>query len=193
MKMKILDLRPTQMALGLNEVEYRVKKLRDMKAGERDTYLHDRRVPIVIGDRSRIYIVDHHHLVRSCWEVGLEEVPVEQKADLSHLSRKEFWIAMHASHWIYPFDQFGSGPHDPELLPENIKGLADDPFRSLAWIVRENGGYQKTGIPFSEFQWAHFFRKNMKIHPVAESFTEAVKEAMKLARSQLASHLPGHL
>jgi len=38
------------------------------------------------------------------------------------------------------------------------KGLAYDPYRSLAWIVREHHGYIKNNAPFSEFKWANFFR-----------------------------------
>ncbi len=40
----------------------------------------------------------------------------------------------------------------------NIKDLAFDPYRSLAWIVRDRHGYLKTDAPFSEFKWANFFR-----------------------------------
>lgn len=192
MKMKVLDLRPTQMALGMKEVEYRVRKISGMKGKELEKYLHERRVPVVFGAHSRVYIVDHHHLVRSCWEAGLEDVPVEKKADLSHLPLKELWDIMHGSHWIYPFDQLGNGPHDPIHLPENVRGLADDPFRSLAWIVREKGGFEKSEVPFAEFHWAGFFRKSLRLHPVADHPEETLKEAMELAKSPLAKHLPGY-
>ena len=33
-----------------------------------------------------------------------------------------------------------------------------DPYRSLAWIVRDKHGYLKNDTPFSEFKWANFFR-----------------------------------
>ena len=191
--MKALTLRPTQMALGMKEVDYRVKKLEKMKDKEREEYLADRSVPIVIGKDGCAYIVDHHHLVRSCWEVGIEEVHVNKLADLSHLSLKELWLKMKESNWIYPFDQLGNGPHDPVHLPENIKGLADDPFRSIAWAVREKGGFTKTSTPFSEFKWANFFRENLKLHPVLDVFDSTLKEALELAQSDASKHLPGHV
>jgi hypothetical protein len=193
MKLKVLDLRPTQMAVGMREVDYRVKKIQSLKGKELEEYLHERRVPVVEGPKGRHYIVDHHHLARSCWEAGVEEVPVEKKADLSHLSLEELWEALEKSRWIYPFDQFGQGPHDPLWLPENVKGLADDPYRSLAWAVREKGGFEKCNTPFSEFHWANFFRKKLENHPVHGEFHDALEEALKLARSAVAKHLPGHL
>src|SRR5437879_5712021 len=129
MKHKVLHLRPTQFALGMKEVDYRTAKIKAMKEKELEDYLHERRVPVVRGPRSRIYLVDHHHLIRSCWECGVDEVPIEVKADHEKLGFTEFWEVLREKHWIFPYDQFGQGPHSPANLPENIKGLADDPFR----------------------------------------------------------------
>jgi hypothetical protein len=95
--------------------------------------------------------------------------------------------------WVYPYDQFGQGPHHPRDLPETVRGLADDPFRSVAGAVRDAGGYQKTGAPFSEFLWANFFRERLKNHPTFHDFDAAVKEAIALAKTEAARHLPGWL
>jgi hypothetical protein len=181
------------MALGMKEVDYRIAKLEKMKESEREEYLHDRRVPIVLGPDGDIYLIDHHHLVRSCWEVGIAEVPTATVADLSHLSQSALWAKMHKENWVYPYDQLGNGPHDPHFLPENIRGLADDPYRSLAWMAREKGAFAKCEVPFSEFQWASFFRKKLTKHPVIDDFHEALEEALELARTSEAAHLPGHV
>ena len=45
-----------------------------------------------------------------------------------------------------------------DLAPTHIKDLAFDPYRSLAWNVREHHGYVKNTMPFPEFKWANFFR-----------------------------------
>jgi hypothetical protein len=37
-------------------------------------------------------------------------------------------------------------------------GMRDDPYRSLAALVRKSGGYEKSTRPFSEFVWANHFR-----------------------------------
>src|SRR5476651_713504 len=68
----------------------------------------------------------------------------------------EFWKQLQSEGWIYLHDQFGKGPHAPELLPVDIRGMADDPFRSLAWELRQVKGYTKVDRPFCEFSWANF-------------------------------------
>jgi hypothetical protein len=73
----------------------------------------------------------------------------------------------------------------------NVRGLADDPYRSLAWAVREAGGFTKVDVPFFEFKWADFFRKRIVIERTENGPKKAFEEAMKLARSSEASHLPG--
>ena len=60
-----------------------------------------------------------------------------KEADFTHLSFPNLWKTMHDSHWIFTHDQFGNGPHDPIHLPEDIRGLSDDPYRSLAWHIRK--------------------------------------------------------
>jgi hypothetical protein len=146
---------------------------------------------VVAGPRSRTFLVDHHHLVRACWESGIKDVPVDVKADLSALSFPQLWERLVKSNWIFPYDQWGNGPHDPIQLPESVRCMADDPYRSLAWRVREEGGFEKVDIPFAEFQWAIFFRKEIKKHPVFDHFEEAVKEALSLCRYPSARGLPG--
>jgi len=191
MKLNVLSLKPTQMAVGYKEVDYRLHRIKKMGGKELEDYLHERRAPVVLGPEGATYIVDHHHLVRSCWEAGVEDVPVERLADLSHLKLPEFWIALKDAHWIYPFDQFGQGPHDPIHLPPSIRSLADDPFRGLAWMAREAGLYTKSEKPFAEFQWANFFRKKLKKHPYLQGYDECLKEAKGLALGAEAQHLPG--
>jgi hypothetical protein len=187
-RMELLELRPTQMSVGLREVDEKVAKLRGKDV---DDYLRARPVPVVLGPSGRTYLVDHHHLVRAAWEAGLSHVHVEVKADLSGLSEDAFWVRMKAENWVYPYDQFGGGPHDPRNLPETVRGLADDPYRSVAGEVRERGGYEKNDAPFSEFLWAQFFRERLKTHPTYHDFESAVAEAMKLAKTEAAERLPG--
>jgi hypothetical protein len=193
MKRRVLEIRPTQMAIGMKEVDIRIEKLKTMRGSDLDDYLHEKKIPVVLGPRDRTYCVDHHHLLRACWEIGVDEVPVEVVSDLSSLSFPAFWKALHDSHWIFLYDQFGNGPHDPVQLPESIRGLADDAFRSLAWLVREKGGYQKADVPFAEFAWATFFRKRLDIHPVFDHMEGAVQSALRLAKHPDAAHLPGYI
>ena len=193
MKQPILSLKPTQFALGLREVARKVAELKDMSHDKRHEYLHARPVPVVLSAKKHYHIVDHHHHARACWEVGIEELPVEIKADLSHLPAVEFWSAMHESRWVHLLDQFGLGPHAPHLLPEDIRGLADDPYRSLAWALRHAGAYEKSDLAFSEFKWADFLRKEVAVEPGDEGFAHALAAARAVARSKKAAHLPGFI
>jgi hypothetical protein len=192
-KQPILALKPTQFALGQREVARKVAKIKAMGHDERHEYIHARPVPVVLSQKKHWHIVDHHHHARACWEAGVEELPIEVKADLSHLPEEEFWDAMHKSRWVHLLDQFGFGPHKPHLLPEDIRGLADDPFRSLAWALRHAGAYQKSDLAFSEFKWADFLRKQIVIEPGDEGFRRALAAAEQVARSPKAKDLPGYL
>ncbi len=193
MKRKVLDLRPTQLTVGMKEVDFRLKRLKGMKSHELEKYLSERPIPVVLAPNDRTYLIDHHHLARACWEAGLDEIHVEVKADFSRQSFSELWEHMRKNHWIFPYDQWGNGPHDPVQLPHSVKCMADDPYRSLAWRVREEGGYEKVAVPFSEFRWATFFRKEVKKHPVFDHFEEAVTEALELCRTTAAKDLPGFI
>ncbi len=186
-----LELRPTQMSVGMREVADKAEHLRGMKPEKADAWLKERPVPVVLGPRGRMYLIDHHHLVRAAWEAGIARVHVEVKADLSGLSEDKFWERMAREKWVYPYDQFGKGPHDPQDLPENVRGMADDPYRSVAGAVRDRGGYEKSEEPFAEFLWAQFFRERLTVHPIYHDFEEAVAEALKLAKTEAAKHLPG--
>jgi len=193
-KAGVLSLRVTQMAAGMKEVEHKMAKLQGLEKSPRklDEYLKSNPVPVVLGPKGRSYIIDHHHLVRAAWQAHVPEVYIEVKADLSGLSESAFWDRMKKEAWVYPYDENGK-PRDVSDLPKDVRGLADDPYRSVAWAVRERGGFEKTGKPFAEFQWADFFRARLRTDPGGRDFDKAVDEAMALAHSPQAKGLPGYV
>src|SRR5580658_9247598 len=119
MRINVLDLCPTQMALGMREVDEKIDKLSDMKEEERDEFVRSHKVPSVLGPRGRVYLVDHHHLARACWELRHEEMKVDVVGDLSKLAYDAFWKKLDDNHWLHLYDQFGGGPHEPTQLPRN--------------------------------------------------------------------------
>lgn len=157
-------------------------------------YCDDHVIPTVLGPNNQTFLIDHHHFARACWESKVDIYKVKLVKDLSHLKDNEFWNFMIKSEWVYLHDQFGMGEHSPEALPVDIRGLADDPYRSLAWAVLDQGGFKKQDIPFFEFKWATFFRHNLeiKLH-VKSDFKDAIRDALKLCKSPQASHLPGYI
>jgi hypothetical protein len=186
----VLELRPTQFALGTKDIDFKAKKLKNMSPKQRKRYLTDRPVQVVIGPNKIYYIIDHHHLVRAAWEAGIKKVPVEVKLNLSHMRIGEFWQALNKVRFVYPYDQFGK-KQKYKLFPMDVRGMADDPYRSLAWSVREEGGFDKVFIPFAEFRWANFFRKHIDIEYVRSNFDGSVRRALKLCKSSSAANLPG--
>ncbi len=192
-KIGILELRPTQFVLGMKEVEFKYKKFTSMGKKELDDYFNEHPIPVVIGPKGETYLIDHHHQARVCWEAKLDSYVLKTVKDLSDLSVSDFWNYMIRNEWTYLYDQFGMGPHSPYHLPMDIRSLADDPYRSLAWVLREDGFIAKVDTPFFEFKWAAFFRFNLNLALHSKSdFKDVTKEAQKLAKSKLAAHLPGY-
>ena len=69
--------------------------------------------------------------------------------------------------------------------------MQDDPYRSLAGLLRTAGGYAKDATPFSEFLWADFFRSRIGSDLISDLGPKLMGKAMTLARSQEARYLPG--
>ncbi len=190
----ILDLRPTQFVLGMKEIESKISKMAAFTEREMRAYCDDHEIPVVIGPKKELYMIDHHHFARACWEQKVDSYSVKVVQNLSRKNEKDFWNIMISKGWTYLHDQFGMGPHSPLSLPTDVRCLADDPYRSLAWAVLENGFIKKQDIPFFEFQWAAFFRLNLDIPLRSKSnFKTAISLAQKLARSKAARELPGFI
>lgn len=192
--LNILDLRPTQFVLGMKEIESKVSKLKAFNKKEMLEYCNDHKIPVVVGPKKELYMIDHHHFARACWEQSVEDFSVKVIKDLSNEDEQTFWNIMIREGWTYLHDQFGMGPHSPRDLPNDIRCMADDPYRSLAWAVRDAGFIKKSDTPFFEFQWAAFFRFNIEVRLHSKSnFKDAIEKATKLARSKAAAHLPGYV
>jgi hypothetical protein len=185
----IAELRPTQITLGLREVEDRRKRWRALKK-KKMAFLGTHMIPAILGPKERYYIIDHHHLVRALHEEGVKDVLVIVTADLHKLDQDAFWIVLDNRDLMHPFD--AKGQRRPySAIPKTVRDMVDDPFRSLAGALRRVGGYSKETTPFSEFLWADFLRRRLKAKKVRSNFTNALKESYKLAKSHEASYLPG--
>ena len=187
---EIAALRPTQMTVGLREVDRKRAEWR--KRAERDgpDFLGRHMIPVILGPKSVPYVIDHHHLARALHEEGVSHVLVSVVADLQYLKKAVFWTFMDNRNWLHPFDAEGvRNSHDE--LPKRIGAMKDDPYRSLAGEVRRSGGYAKDNTPYSEFLWADFLRRRISPKLVEKDFEQAVGKAMAAAGQQEASYLPG--
>lgn len=186
----ILDLRPTQMTVGMREVERKRRDWAEKRAEDKVAALGTHMAPVVLGPSGERYITDHHHLLRALLDHGQKEVYVTVIGDLRNADRPYFWNLMDYHGWTHPFDEKGRRCAYEEL-PKTVRGLQDDPYRSLSGALRRIGGYAKDSTPFSEFVWADFFRPRLKRGDVKQDFDTSLKQAYALAKSADADFLPG--
>jgi hypothetical protein len=186
----ILELRPTQMTVGMREVKEKRERFREQKSRKQREVLGKHMIPVVVGPDKRFYVVDHHHLARALHEEGVEDILVTVIGDLSMVERDAFWGVMDNKRWVYPYDAKGERRHFKDL-PKTITELKDDPYRSLAGELRRAGGFAKDTTPFSEFLWADFLRRQVSRKTVEDNFSKAMEKALELAKSKGAIYLPG--
>ena len=187
---RIKTLRPTQMTLGLREVEEKRRMWRERGGDKGAEFLGRHMIPVVLGPKGRHYLIDHHHLARALEDEGVRDVLVNIVADLSSLAREEFWIFLDNRDWCHPYDADGHR-RDFDAIPSTVAEMQDDPFRSLAGELRRAGGYAKDETPFSEFIWADFLRRRLKRKAVEKDFQTALGKALTLAKARDADYLPG--
>jgi hypothetical protein len=186
----ISDLFPTQVTVGMREVEIRRRKWRERPSDKAANYLNTHRIPVILGPDAHHYIIDRHHLTLALHDEGVREVPVSIVADMRQSDFGEFWTTLESRGWTHPFDDEGRRrPYGD--MPTAVSDLIDDPFRSLAGAVKRAGGYAKDRSPFSEFRWADFLRERIARELVDLHFGRALLLAMNLSQSSEAAALPG--
>lgn len=182
------------MAVGMRSVTYKRRKL-ESRAGKRkrlEKLLSKRPIPAVRGPGGELFMIDHHHFGLALWQADIENAYARVIDDISSLSRAAFWRRMEADGRLYLFDEDG---HRSALdrLPTCLWDLRDDPYRDLAWEVREAGGFRKSPVPYAEFRWANFFRDRITLASMRRDYESAIVKAKKMARRQGAAELPGFI
>jgi hypothetical protein len=187
---KLAQLRPTQFSVGYAEVELKAAEWKKLKKKQRPQVLDSHVFPAVLGPEDSYYIVDHHHLGIALIEEGQKDVWVTRLDNMSWLEPAVFWHTMEFRSWAYPYDHRGRR-RDYADMPRKLTRMQNDPFRSLAGLVRVAGGYAKDLTPFSEFLWADFFRPRVSARLITDEQSRATRVGVKLARSPDARYLPG--
>jgi hypothetical protein len=186
----IASLRPTQITVGMREVNEKRRVWQKLPEKKRSEFLGKHMIPVIIGPKERHYIIDHHHLTRALLDEGSEHVLVVVVANLIKLDRDAFWTVLDHHGWVHPYDANGRRK-SYENIPKSVSDLIDDPFRSLAGELRRAGGFAKDTTPFSEFLWADFLRRRLNRKLVETAFKVSLEKASKLAKSIDANYLPG--
>lgn len=189
-EVELKALRPTQMTVGMGEVRQKSDHWRTLDPQQRSRYLSRHWFPAVRGPKARYYIIDHHHLGMALILEKVQSTQLVLMKDFAALSQHEFWVVMDHYQWVHPYDSRGHR-RDFSELPRKLTDLIDDPYRSLAGVIKSSGGFPKDGEPFAEFLWADFFRRRISAHMLQTDPEAAVCRAQELAHGRDASHLPG--
>lgn len=184
------DLHPTQLTVGMIEVQDKKKHLEAMRPGERQDFMKAHPMPAVVGPQGVLYITDHHHLGRAALDAKIVSGFFAVEADLSKCTPEVFWKEMDDNQWVHPLDENGVR-HVYSMIPDKLSKLKDDLYRSLAGYIRDAGGFDKTPTAFAEFIWADFFRRNVPIETVRSDFQTGVQAGLSLAHSKWAHGIPG--
>ncbi len=187
---KLALLRPTQFSVGFAEVATKAAEWKKLKKKERTQSIETHVFPAVLGLEHQFYITDHHHLGVALLQEGVKEVWVTKLDDMSWLDPQTFWRTLEFRGWAHLYDHQGRRRPYTDM-PGKLTQLKDDPYRSLAGLVRVGGGYAKDETPFSEFLWADFFRPHIGPKQIKSQQNQAVRAAIKLAQSRRARYLPG--
>lgn len=190
LRVQLEELRPTQMTIGFAEVEKKRLEWQSLSAKKRKALINSHWFPSVIGPKGEYYIVDHHHLGMALHQVKEKEVSLIVLKDLSWLDLDSFWKYLEFNQWVHPYDESGNRV-EFKKIPKSVHLLVDDPYRSLAGIVRDKGGFAKEQTPFAEFLWADFYRRRIAANKLKRAFDLAVDQAILLSHDQEASYLPG--
>ena len=163
-------IRPSQGAVGMREVAIKITEVINLgpKPEKLAKFLLKEALPVVRGPAGGLHLIDHHHLGRALWEAKYRTVQVEVVDDLTALAPGDFWAEMEKRRWLHANDAKGVFV-GPDKLPQHVKDMGDDAYRSLAGAVRNAGGYQKTDVPFAEFKWADFLRVRIPLSTVETS------------------------
>jgi hypothetical protein len=187
---RLVRLRPTQFTVGYIEVTLKAEEWAHMPRKQRKLEIEQHVFPAVLGPAREYFIVDHHHLGIALLDEGMKSVQVAVLDDLSWLETSVFWQTMEFRSWSHPYDRRGRRC-DYKDMPRHLSQLEDDPYRSVAGLVRRAGGFAKDQEPFVEFLWADFFRRQIPARLIKHEPQRATELGLKLARSSDARYLPG--
>lgn len=183
-------LRPTQMTVGMRAVMAKSREWQELPRDERRARMAGQLFAAVKGADGSYFILDGHHTALALYNDKAECVQVGLVSDLSHLSEEEFWVFLDHRSWVHCYDD--RGRRQPlARIPSRLQDLIDDPYRSLAASVQEEGGFCKPDEPFFEFLWANHFRRRIDGGLVENGYEEALRQALDMSHSKDCCHLPG--
>lgn len=203
-EVKLSALRPTQLLVGMADVETRLARLNKDTNKQLKAYTKKARASAVVGPDGNFYLVDGHHkslaLLKSerteTVHVTIVDVwdgfPKNASKAKKQKIMEDFWKHMELEKLVYLYDSAGK-KITPKDLPTSLLNLKNDPYRSLAGILRDEGAYGKTKEKFFvEFEWARALYKHFDGKKINPNDPQVLLEAIEFALNNPASQgLPG--
>jgi hypothetical protein len=190
----LTSLRPLQGAVGMVEVQHKADKIKKNLGKEEDKLAADP-IKVVRGPGGQLFVTDHHHGARAWLLAGYPSGVCSIERDLSSADPEKFWSQLKDLKKVHLENKDGLAIV-PDALPKSLEQLPDDPYRSLAWMVRKDDGFCRERMEqkeFAEFIWADFMRDKFPAAEVAAAPQKLRKAAVELARSPAAAGLPGYV
>jgi len=190
------SLRPLQGAIGMGEVQEKAEKIKARPEKEQKKLEADP-IKIIRGPDGQLFITDHHHGARAWLLAGYPNGICSIESDPSSADAEKFWLRLEELKKAHLATRDGT-VITPDDLPKSLEQLPDDPYRTLAWMVRKKGGFCRALMEqkeFAEFIWADWMRNRAELpaEQVAAAPDKVLNVAVKLAKSPVAAGLPGYV
>jgi hypothetical protein len=143
-------------------------------------------ITVVRGPDGQLFVTDHHHGARAWLLAGYASGICSIEPDPSSVDPEKFW------------PRLDGVVITPDALPKSLQQLPDDPYRTLAWMLRKEDGYCRALMEqkeFAEFIWADWMRGRAELpaEQVAVAPDKMLEVALELAKSPIAAGLPGYV
>jgi hypothetical protein len=183
-----------------------------IKSVEFSRFMSKRNVQVIRDPMGRFRIFDGHHLALSLQLLETDEVDADLHEDFyvapNRRSRvnmdermEEYRAYMIRNKLVRLVNEFGR-EIDFEDLPGTPREMRNNPFRSLAWILKKAGVFTDLDQPMQEFEYAGLLMKEFRKHNWRLNF-DSDHEFMVALRRALAvlgeldeetrSRLPGYI
>ena len=156
------SLRPLQGAVGMREVQQKADKIKKKPEKEEGKLAADP-IKVVRGPDAQLFVTDHHHGARAWLLAGYSSGICSIEPGPSSTDPEKFWPELEALKKVHLENKDGVAIA-PDALPKSIEQLPDDPYRTLAWMVRKENGFCRSLMKqkeFAEFIWADWMRNKL--------------------------------
>jgi hypothetical protein len=191
----LATLRPLQGAIGMGEVRIKADRITAKPKKERKKLACDP-IMTVRGPGGQLFITDHHHGARAWLLAGFKDGICSTRPETFSNIPETFWSQLRARNLIH-LETADGRAIEPGDLPKSLDQLPDDPYRTLAYLLRKADGFCRGLMEkkeFAEFIWADWMRAQSGLPPQAVSASPSamLPTALALAKSPAAKDQPGY-